>query len=202
MKAVISAILLDEEARSCDWLQNPTNGMLRGPIVRYLHFSRAIEMDSPMGYYWNNGFSFMESTKQHPLMSPTVFNFFLPDYQPVGDFTDQGIYGPEFQIHDTQSSIGYINQVNQWTIWETLFWSWEEIDVVRPNTTALENVAGDSEELINYLDNLFTHGRLSDDTRNVIRESINFIQDPMYYREKVAMALYLIMISPDYVILK
>ena len=208
--AVVKSILMDEEARSCEWQQAPTHGMLREPIVRYLHFARAIPTFSPMEYYWNNGFTFRENTKQHPFISPTVFNFFLPDYQPVGDFSNEGIYGPEFQIHDTQSSVGYINEVNQWTIFQTLFFSFESFDddlsnnpfVVSTELSELAEKAQNTEELINYLDKSLTHGRLSDETRQIIREAISILNDPSLLEIKAAFALYLIMISPDYTILK
>jgi uncharacterized protein (DUF1800 family) len=211
--AVVKAILLDDEARSCDAQFVSGSGMLREPIVRFMHYARGMDNFSPSGKYWNNGFWFREFTKQHPFMSPTVFNFFLPDYQPVGDFTAGGIVGPEFQIHDAQTSVGYINQVNQWTIFNLLFFSWEpkfpgdpegesDLNNVFSDFGKLENIAEDTEELINYLDRHFTHGRLSDDTRNIIRESIDFIKDRRFFREKAALAAYLLFISPDYTILK
>ena len=208
LKAVISAILMDEEARTCEWQQDPYHGMLREPIIRYMHFARAIDNDSPMNYYWNNGFSFRENAKQLPMASPTVFNFFLPDYQPVGEFTTQGIFGPEFQIHNTQTSAGFINQVNQWTLWETLFWSWEEygeqlnVDAIHTDFTKLGQIAEDTEELINYLDNIFTHGRMSDDTRQIIRNALAPLIYPGANELQARIALYLTIISPDYAILK
>lgn len=204
--AVVRAILMDEEARSCDAQRVPANGMLREPIVRYLHFARMIETFSVSGEYWNNGFRFREQTKQHPLMSPTVFNFFQPDYQPVGEFTEKGLFGPEYQIHDTQTSIGYINEVNFWTIWQTLSWSWEidrdDLFVVRTDLDKLVEIADDDEEIINYLDNYFTHGRLSDDTREIVRDAISAIDFPEFYPQKLGLAMYLILISPDYTVLK
>jgi uncharacterized protein (DUF1800 family) len=210
MKAVVKAILMDEEARSCENQMESSHGMLREPIMRFLHFARAFPNDSPMNRYWNNGFTFRENTKQHPFMSPTVFNFFSPEYQPVGDFTEEGIYGPEFQIHDTQSSVGYINEVNQWTILESLgfgalFYSWEQFggnNIVNTDFTKLGGLAEDNEELINELDILLTHGRLSDETRGIIKEAISQIPAPQFSETKAALAIYLIMISPDYTILK
>ena len=206
---MVKAILLDEEARSCEWIQEPTQGMLREPIVRFTHLARVVPKDSPLGYYWNNGFFYRELTKQHPMMSPTVFNFFLPDYQPVGEFAEEGLVGPEFQIHDTQASIGYINHVNLNTLFEVMFWSWEnskywgENLVVRPDYEAMAKISNDTEALINYLDIMFTHGRLSDRTRNIIRKALEPITGyENSNRDRLKAALYFIMISPDYTILK
>jgi uncharacterized protein (DUF1800 family) len=37
LAAVVKAILLDEEARDCDWSLDPNNGQLREPMIRYSH---------------------------------------------------------------------------------------------------------------------------------------------------------------------
>ena len=37
-QAVIKAILLDDEARNCDPLNNPIAGKLREPVIRYSQF--------------------------------------------------------------------------------------------------------------------------------------------------------------------
>ena len=50
MKAVIKAILLDEEARTCAWINESTHGKLREPMVRYFQFARANEK---IGAFWS-----------------------------------------------------------------------------------------------------------------------------------------------------
>ena len=66
----------------------------------------------------------------------------------------------------------------------------------------LESVANDTETLINELDKLFTHGQLSDETRQVMRNALNPMQTPWEQASpngvRVKLALYLMMISPDY----
>jgi uncharacterized protein (DUF1800 family) len=203
LKAVIKAILLDPEARECSWQMHPENGKLKEPIVRYTHATRAFPLDSPNDNYWNNGFSFLEASDQHPLASPTVFNFFLPDYQPNGALADNDLMGPEFQIHNSQTSIAYINQVNQWIVWHSLWWSWEDGDpAVEIDRSQLEPLAEYPEELINHLDIILTHGMLSDHTRNVIRQAMEGLVWGDYLHDRTEMAIYLMLISPDYAILK
>jgi uncharacterized protein (DUF1800 family) len=201
--AVVKAILLDPEARSCDAMVHPQNGMLRAPMIRYAQFIRSVEKEQFYNRYWNVAYGFWQSTGQVPLSSPTVFNFYLPDYQPLGPIADQGLVGPEFQIHNTRTSIGYINEVNSWAVWRSLMNSWEEDD---PGTRLILDdyldLARDPEALVNHLDLLYTYGTLSDRTRNIIKSAIS----PMIYNEyresRAELALYLMMISPDYVILK
>jgi len=181
MKAIIKAILLDEEARECAPMQDDFSPRLREPVVKYTQVSKAFETDSPFGRYWNNSYNYLEDAKQAALWSPSVFNFYLTDHFPVG----------------------YINAVNGWTIWDNLMYSWEgnygdvSIKLLTPD---LESIAGESEKLINALDIRFTHGQLTDETRTIIRDAITPITWSNW--EKARLALYLIMISPDYNIMK
>ena len=207
MKAVIKAILLDEEARTCSWVNNPEQGKLREPMQRYFHFCRAMDKISPYGIYWNIGYNFFSKTGQAPLGSPTVFNFFLPDYQPTGPLAEQELFAPEFQIHNSQTSIGYVNVVDEWVMWGVLMDTWEALGTeVFLDKSELIPLAKDPQVLVNRLDILLTHGMLSDETRNIIETSLNLMTHEnlwAYYLEyRVNMALYLIMISPDYAIQK
>lgn len=59
------------------------------------------------------------------MASPTVFNFYLPDFQPIGDISGADLVAPEFKLHNTASSIGYINEVHGWAIWDGLMYSWK-----------------------------------------------------------------------------
>lgn len=211
MKAVIKAILLDEEARNCEWSKDATSGKLIEPMMRYFNICRQLDLDSPSGLEWNNGYNFYEQTGQAPLASPTVFNFFMPDFSPNGPISDAGLVGPEFQIHNSVTSIGYWNEVDLWTypewdypvfnVWEI---NWDQN--TRLDFTRLKYLARDSEVLINELDKLFTRGQLSAETRADIKAAVDPIYgsnseiDYMHYRVK--MALYLILVSPDYTILK
>ncbi len=204
MKAVIKAILLDPEARDCAWMNDPQQGKLLEPFVRYMQFTKGIGTNSPSGKYWNHGYYTYDNIKQYPLASPSVFNFFLPDFQPNGPIADAGLYGPEFQIHNSQTSIGYVNMADIWTIDEINFWSWENQDYnVYTDYSALVEDAQDPEVLINKLDVLLTHGTLSEETRAIIKQAIQPYQGGMNQRmNRIHLAAYLMMISPDYVILK
>ncbi|MFZ1749101.1 MAG: DUF1800 family protein [Saprospiraceae bacterium] len=205
MKAVIKAILLDSEARNQADFDLPVADKLREPFLRYTQVSRALPTASDRNRYWNNGFNYLDATRQHVMASPTVFNFYLPDYQPVGDIAAMGLESPEFKLHNTATSVGYINSVHHWVLWDGLMYSWEgsedDPDGVRLLTTDLQANCDDTETLINRLDVLLTHGQLSDQTRQLMRNTLNPIywtwdQGWRYWR--VRLAIYLFMISPDY----
>ncbi|MEE9374318.1 MAG: DUF1800 family protein [Saprospiraceae bacterium] len=114
MKAFLKAILLDEEARSCSMADNNNHGMLREPFVRYLQLAKAFDLNSQSGRHRNamsNVYNFIE---QKPFSSPSVFNFFQSDYQPIGSIEQANKVAPEFQITNTQSITGYMNGLNDW----------------------------------------------------------------------------------------
>lgn len=206
MKAVIKAILLHDEARTCEWINEPFQGKLREPLLRYVQFSRAIDKDAPDDLFWNIGDFFAENTGQGPLFAPSVFNWFLPDFQPNGEIEQAGLVAPEFQIHNSKTSIGFANNVYAWTSGWGLLWTWEGIDPVQVDVENLKQLARDSEVLINELDIMFTNGQLTAETREIIKNAVDAIIPlqfgALYLDYRTSMAVYLIMISPDYAILK
>ncbi len=64
MKAVIKTILLDDEARSCEWISDKSQGMLREPMIRYTNFARGTAIEQYYGRLWNNGYQFWQETGQ------------------------------------------------------------------------------------------------------------------------------------------
>ncbi|MEP6646870.1 MAG: DUF1800 domain-containing protein [Saprospiraceae bacterium] len=203
LSAVIKAILLDPEARTCQALENPNFGKLKEPFLRYTQFTKAVPMEQFYGRYWNIAYGFYQATGQIPLGSRTVFNFYLPDFQPLGPITDNGLVGPEFQIHNSRTSVEYINQVNNWAVYGYVMDDWEANNPYTTfNIDELKDLARDPEALVNRLDIVFTHGSLSQYTRDLIKEAITPFIDGDYRQDRVRLAMYLMMISPDYNVMK
>ncbi len=203
LKSVIKAILLDPEARDCSWINDETNGKLREPLLRYTQFARAIDKDQAYGHYWNIGYGYWESTGQMVMSSPSVFNFFLPYFQPNGPLAEKGLIAPEFQIHNSKTSIGYLNSLFEWTRYEYLLNNWLQDDpAVVTDYYKLEPLARNPEVLLNYLDISFTYGMLSDRTRRIIRENCYNLVNSSFKRNRAELALYLLMASPDFNISK
>src|SRR6202012_2197897 len=112
LQAVISAILLDPEARDTATAQtNPQYGKVREALLRYTEWARAFTAQSRTGSF-NNG-----STEdpiwglgQMALRSPTVFNWFAPNYIPSGSsIWPSTLLGPEFQMTNVTSVVGFLN---------------------------------------------------------------------------------------------
>ncbi len=112
MQAVITAILLDPEARdSVTDFANPQYGKVREPLLRYTEWARAFTAQSRTGSYgigstadpiWGLG--------QMTLQSPTVFNWFAPGYVPPGTSIEAAnLVAPEMEITNVSTVVGYLN---------------------------------------------------------------------------------------------
>jgi uncharacterized protein (DUF1800 family) len=118
--AVVRAILLDYEARSPAQLANPAFGKLKEPLLRATALFRAMGAASNAGRL---SISNPESSlAQAALRSPTVFNFFEPDYAVPGTLASAGLFAPEFQILTDTTAItvpnfyySYINRTRSTT---------------------------------------------------------------------------------------
>jgi uncharacterized protein (DUF1800 family) len=111
MKAVIKAILLDDEARNDAHLADAAFGKLREPILRFVGWARAFGATSPSDA-WAVGNTSDPATRlgQSPGRSASVFNFFRPGYVPPNSTLGaQSLVAPEFQITNESSVVGYVN---------------------------------------------------------------------------------------------
>ena len=214
MKAVVKAILLDPEAREGDAMLEKENGQFRNGTLRYLQFMRTSDLIIPTNRYWVNGYDFYEATLHLPFKAPSVFNFYLPNFQPIGPIADLDLVAPEFKSHNTSTAINYINRVHAAVQWNAVSWSWQGNDpdtdeplepTVELNTSYLESIADDPEKMINFLDKILTHGQLSDFTRSNMRTAMTSLYwtwntEWKWYRAR--MLMYMFLISPDYTTLK
>jgi len=111
MKAVWKAILLDPEARTLS-ATSTTAGKVREPVLRLGNFMRAFNAKSTSGRFTGIGNTDDPATRlnQTPMFAPTVFNFYRPGYVPSSKpIADAGLVAPEFQIVHDVSVAGYMN---------------------------------------------------------------------------------------------
>jgi uncharacterized protein (DUF1800 family) len=113
LKAVVRAILLDDEARSATVAAGAQFGKLREPVLRLTAFLRAFGVKSDSGkVLMGNTDDPGLTLAQTPLRSPSVFNFFRPGYVPPGgEAAAAGMTLPEMQITSEASVAGYANYV-------------------------------------------------------------------------------------------
>ena len=112
MQAVITAILLDPEARdSATDFANPQYGKVREALLRYTEWARAFTAQSRTGAYDNGSTEDpIWGLGQMTLRSPTVFNWFAPGYVPPGTSIEAaGLVAPEMQMTNVSTVVGYLN---------------------------------------------------------------------------------------------
>jgi uncharacterized protein (DUF1800 family) len=112
MEAVISAILLDPEARdAAAAYNNPQYGKVREALIRYTNWARAFTAQSRNGgYYLGSTEDPIFGLGQMPMRSPSVFNWFAPGYTPPATSISQaGLLAPEMQMTNVTTVVGYIN---------------------------------------------------------------------------------------------
>jgi uncharacterized protein (DUF1800 family) len=108
IKAVITAIMLDPEARG-DVKTDPNYGHLREPVLLMTHLLRAFNAvtDGVLVTSVNPG-SFSTPLGQNVFNPPTVFSYFPADYGLPGT----SLVGPEFGILDTSTTYARTNLMN------------------------------------------------------------------------------------------
>ena len=210
MGALVKAILMDGEARACTPLSDDSNSKLKEPLIRYMQFTRAVDKYNPYDYLWNVNWNFAYLAQQDLFNSNSVFNFYLPDHQPNGDIAQQDLFAPEYNLHNTLTAPGYINEVYRWTIsWGELMRTWEGAWMneteVQFDLTSLMELAKDPETFINELDRLLLHGTMSPNTRSIVRTAMDSLLPGQWYNqleERVRLGVYLVLISPDYAVMR
>jgi uncharacterized protein (DUF1800 family) len=113
MQAVITAILMDDEARNTTaaTYTSPNYGRVQEPMIRFSHMARAFSAESLSGAFdvgstEDPAYGLAEMASR----SPTVFNWFAPGYVPAGTSIEQaGLTAPEMEITDVTTVMGYLN---------------------------------------------------------------------------------------------
>ena len=142
---------------------------------------------------------------QQPWRSPTVFNYYRPGYVAPGTRTAAaGGVAPEFQITTETSVIGYLNfmqTVITSGIGTTPFAGVRDVTSEYSEEIA---IADNTDALLDRLDLLLTHGQLSSTSRQKIRDAVNGVSAGTQTgrSNRVKLAIFLIMSSPDYLVLR
>jgi hypothetical protein len=194
LKAVVKAILMDSEARG-DVKTEISYGHLREPILYVMGILRAANTKTD-GIYPRGP---MKTLGQTIFTSPTVFNFYQPDYPLPGSST---LVAPEFAIVDSTTALARANVVDS-----LLFNSPFKADpsVLNAIGTTLDlgpfsSVAADPAKLLDMLNALLMHGAMSSQLRSEIIGTVtalpaNTAADQL---NRARTALYLILTSPQY----
>ncbi len=200
MKAVIRAILLDPEARDPSNMSDPAWGKLREPYLRPVHLGRTFNAASSNQFlemWWLDDIYAMR-----PLGSPSVFNFYSPNFMPSGPLKTLGRVAPEFQIVNDVTAVMAVNHMYTAVEYGGLNrWAGDPETNVRLDLAPLIARAADLDAMIAWLDGVLTYGTLEPAHHQMIREALQRIpaSDP---EARARMALYLFATSPAFAVLK
>lgn len=188
LKAVITAILTDQEARAGDEPTAGANpdanfGHLREPILFMTNLLRGLNVTlGPNSAIYKQAASMGENL----FYAPSVFSYFSPQYR-----TERGLLGPEFQIYSTQTVALRANTVN------TILYS--KLDgSTKVDLSPFVTVAGDTTKLLNYISLVFLNGSMTDNVRTAATSAVNAAGNPT---AKAQAALYVVLTSSEYQII-
>ncbi len=204
MKAVLQAILMDDEARNTVAANsNVQSGKVRESLLRYTEWARAFTAQSRSGVF-NLGtvedriFALGEMS----LRSPTVFNWFAPGYVPPGTSIEKaGLVAPEMQMTDVSTVVGYLNYM-QSAVASTASGG---PDTYSNYTTELA-LATTPDILLDRINLLLMAGTMDANLRSQILSAVNAIAIPTADQNainaallnRVRTAVYLTLASPSF----
>lgn len=201
--AVFKAVVNDSEARDSSGLTNPLWGKLREPIVRFAQWGRTFGAASSSGDWQIRDLSPPTLLNQAPFRSPSVFNFFRPQFVlPLSQANANDLVAPEFQIVD-ETSVAYYVNVMQRTIEGDGYWT----DDIAADFAYEIGIADDVDALLNHLDLVLTAGQLRAGTRDLIRGAISDVaigpsSGNADRLRRAQIGVMLVMCSSDYLVQK
>ena len=189
LQAVIAAILLDSEARRGDdpTTANGNDGKLREPILYIAAILRAFGATSDgLGPV-----NFASSMSEAPMESPSVFNFFPPDYGIPGT----NLVGPEFALQTTATALVRANFVNSF-VFGSIGAGTTVSFTPYANLAASPDASG---QLMDSLNALLLHGSMSSSDRASILAAVNAAPAGTNQNlQRAQDAIYLILSSSQY----
>lgn len=197
LKAVVRAIILDPEARG-DVKTDPNYGKLREPVQLVTNVLRHFNVASADLSQQSDGVvnGLTNALGQNVFNSPTVFNFYSPDYIVPGT----AMPGPEFALMTTGTSIARANFGNSAV--------YSRINAAPPNTpvgtslnlSEMQSLAAadpTGNQLLDVLNQRMMHGTMSPSMRSTILTSVTSIAstNPL---ARAQQAIYLVATSSQY----
>jgi Protein of unknown function (DUF1800) len=187
MRAVITAILTDPEARAGDDPNLPgyaNFGHLREPVMFLTHILRAFNAQlTPTSVIYN----FANQLGQNLFFPATVFSYFSPLYT-----LQDGTPAPEFQIHSTQTAATRSNIVNA-VIYGTLDKN------TKLDYSEFLPYGNDVATLLDHIAYVFLHHSMSRELQQAATNAANAAATPL---AKVQAALYIVLTSSEYQVIQ
>ncbi len=194
MRAVITAIVTDPEARAADTDPAANGGHLREPILYFTGILRALQFTNvnPQGRY-DIATSYTAPLGQTPYGAASVFNFFPPTYVIPG----AALNAPEFALENTAAATLRMtladsivrNHLTSFAI------DMSPASVLGQIASATGNAATDSANLVTALNILFTHDQMTATMQSAIAANAALLTD---IGQRVRVSTWLVISSNFY----
>ena len=187
LQAVITAILMDAEARAGDQPSATVSanyGHLREPILFMSNILRGL--NGALGAK-STIYTDASNMGEDLFYEPSVFSYFSPQSR-----TEKGLLGPEFQIYSTQTASDRANIVNS-VLYGTLDKS------TKVDLSPFVTVAANTTDLLNTVSSLFLDGSMTPALEQAATDAVNAATTPM---AKAQAALYIVLTSSEYQIVQ
>jgi len=200
MKAIVRAILLDEEARRTAALQE-TSGKVKEPILFLASIARALNMNTDGRVFqdWD------DSLGEPVFFSPSVFNFYPPDY-PLRN--NPGLVSPASKLLTTGQIVLRSKLSYAWTINATSPRGEFAVKLNTANASGTsvdwsqwEAFGSDFDAMVSRMDLILLNNTMTDPQRTALRSSWETIVDVdprLQARKRAAALLYIIFSSPQF----
>ncbi len=193
LKAVITAILTDPEARAADdagATPNPTFGHMREPVLFMANILRGL--NATLGP--SNSINASANELGQDLFYPeTVFSYFSPLYS-----LESGQPAPEFQIYSTQTAADRADVVNT-----ALYGALDKTTKI--DLTPFLTNAADVGSLVDYIGYVFVHHSMSSDVQQAAISAADAAAGATAAataQARVQAALYVVLTSSEYQIVQ
>jgi hypothetical protein len=180
LKAVVSAILKDPEARNDT--ADANSGRLKDPIYHVISTVRAL--GGSISATNQSAWSFSR-TGQTPMSPPSVFGF----YSPLFRAPHTALYGPEFQIYTPTEAVLRGN-----FLWQILSNPGADFPL---DLSRFVNLGGNTTALIDAVDQTLLYGRMPPALRQSIATAVAAQQDN---QSRARTALYLTVLSGQHAV--
>ncbi|MGA3190411.1 MAG: DUF1800 domain-containing protein [Bryobacteraceae bacterium] len=189
LQAVITAILMDPEARAGDdasATEAVSFGHMREPILFMTDVLRGLNATVVA----TNSISSDATEMSEDLFNAgSVFSYFSPQSR-----TEFGLFGPEFQIYSTQTAADRVNLVN------SILYSTASTGF-KVNLKPFASQASDTATLLSYIGSIFLHGGMSSALEEAATNAVNGITLAAPTARAQA-ALYVVLTSGEYQIVR
>lgn len=209
LRATLAAVLLHDEARNPAFIDHADYGHLREPTLLFTASVRALNGSTDghaFSWWWGDTFG------QRVFAAPSVFNFYPADYPLPGT----ALTAPQFGLENPNTSLTRFNYAwllsHPWVDASGVVFQ-PSADITNPIGTVVRHgdwvsVANDPQALVDRFNLLFTSNQLTAAQKQAVVDAVaawnptTDPNDPELNLRRVRIAAYLMLVSPQFAVIR